>query len=997
MFVLSKRSIFIVLMVVSGLTTATCTEPTKRCAVLDSNEKLSLIVENQSQTVIVVPESSCDVVRFAGTELQAFMEQSFGSKVPVVTSPDDLKTSIILGDNDFSHEAEISLAELPQDGFIIQAVGKRIYILGKDSRDVNPEKNLKQGAWGQYFERGTLFGVYDFLERFLGARFYFPGEIGTVIPEHKELTIPAMTIVELPDYQVRKFSWYDGQWYEGNDRDEYVHPEKNLNYYRLRLETSYLPNCHGLARLDYLNRFGKTNPEYFAVMSNGKRHNNPGLPHPGQLCYNSEIREQIFKDAKAFLTGQSAEEAGILTERYGYCWDQSGFQPGYFNIMPQDSFYPCTCPKCVPFFSKGSQESSDFVWTFVREVALRLKEDKIPGYVTMMAYSPYRDIPDVEIPDNVLVMVAEHGPWGIDNKEAQDKDNQEIKEWVEKTGRKTWLWNYANKWGKLEIPGIPQVTPQATGQYYQEQKPYIFGAYMESETDKYIFNALNYYIFSKVCWNNDIDLASVLDEYYKSMFGPAAKVMKRIDERFEELWLGKIGGRVVDSPLGPMASPPSEYELWEKIYSADEVETLTGYFEQAEKLASSDKKFLQRVMFFREHFLDSVRDTRGKYFQSKNELADLTFYAKPVPSGASIKLDGKLDETVWAESTKLYLHPYKGNPEGAKVVHTIVYALKDENYLYFAFTCEEPKITNMVYAQRENDSKDIWRDSSIEIFLNPSGDRKNYYQFMINVLGSTSDIKAQRIGMDQVYDWDWNSEATVKTAMSDQDWSVEIAIPLKNLGLLQEKGFPANFNRNRILDEGKDYVTLYTWSPFLKHGFHDLENFGNVVFAEVEDTSILDNGDFTAVPAQYLLGKWYAPRDNEIKSGQSWLLDQSTFIKGGQSLKLVNGPSAPTISVTHYLPQLKPDTKYLLTFYIKTENLTPQKSGAAGAGVNVNDEKNRWFPGNWFLGSMPWTKQGFEFTTGPHTNKDYQSYMRLYIIGADGTAWFDDVRLREVK
>jgi len=992
------RSIGFLLMVLSVLTTATCADFDKRVVSLDAREKLPLLVDSKNQTVIVIPEHAGNVVRFAGAELQKFLQQSFGQTVPVVSSPDAEKTSIILGENDYSREAGIDLAKLPRDGFIIKAVGRNIFIVGKDDDRVDVERNMKSGVWGQLFERATLFGVYDFLERMIGIKFYFPGEIGTVVPEYRNLTIPSMSVVEMPDYQTRKVSWFEGHWYEGADRDVFVSPAKNLNYYRLRLETSYIPNCHGLGRLGYLERFGQTNPEYFALMSNGQRHNNPAIAHPGQLCFSSGIREQIFQDAKAFLSGKSAEEAGVLIARYDrYLWDQSGFQPGYFNIMPQDGLYPCHCPECSPYFlSKDSQASSDFIWTFVREVALKLKQDKVPGYLTQMAYTPYRDLPNVELPDNVLVMVAEHGPWGFYNKEIQERDNKEIKDWVTKTGRKTWLWNYANKFGKREIPGIPQVTPRAIGHYYKEQKPYIFGAYMESETDEYIFNALNFYVFSKVCWDNDSDVSVILEEYYKLMFGPAAETMQSIDERFEEIWLREIGGRVVDTPLGPMGAPPSEYELWEKVYSPAEIENLTERFDQAEKLTHNDPTALQRVKFFREHFLDSIIGVRKKYIQTKNEIEDLTFTVQEVPSGATITVDGKLDEAIWDGSTKIYLHPYKGNPKGLEVVETLVYALKDQDNLYFAFKCEEPQVSNMIYTHRESDDKDIWRDSSVELFLNPSGDRKNYYQLLVNPAGCHSDNTSEKVGLNNLTDWEWNSAATVKTSIEESGWSAEIAIPLKSFEVFQEKGFPVNFNRNRVLDSGSDYVNLYTWSPFLIHGFHDLQNFGSVLFGEVEDISLLDNGDFSAVPRNHQLGKWHAPRADTIEPGQAWSLDKSTFIKGGQSLKLVNEQGAQRICVTQYLPQLKPDTKYLLTFFIKTEDLKPQGRNG-GAVVNIWDEKNRWFPDNWFIDSMPWAKQGFEFTTGPDTNKKHPSYLRLFILKASGTVWFDDVRLRELN
>lgn len=968
----------------------------KRSILLNNEQKLLLARNGESQTVIVIPDDASGVVRFAGQELQKFMQQAFNAPVKIVSLPDKQKTSIILGDNSYSRRAGINIDKLPRDGFIIQAEGKNIFIVGKDDKQKTPESELKRGAWPQLFERGTLFGVYDFLERFINVRFYFPGPIGTVIPEYKNLEIPAMNIVENPDYTQRKISWYSGQWYEGKERDKFVHPKKNLNYYRLRMSTEYIPNCHGLARLGYIQRFGKTHPEYFALMSNGKRYNNPALPHSGQLCFSSNIREQIFKDAKAFLTGKSAKEAGILTESNRYAWSRMGCQKGYFNIMPQDGFFPCHCTECQKHFSKGSKASSEFIWGFVTEMALNLKKDKVPGYLTMMAYSPYRDVPNIKIPDNVMVMVAEHGPWGIYNKHIQDKDNKEIRDWVKKTGRKTWLWNYANKYGKREMPGVPQVTPRAIAKYYKEQSPYIFGAYMESETDKYIFNALNYYIFSKVCWDNSVDTDAVLNEYYKLMFGAAAEIMKSIDEKFEELWLQRIGGRTVDTPLGPMAAPPSEYEVWEKIYSPDEIRKLTGQFEKAEKLTAENTKALQRVKFFRKEFLGALISSREKYSGVKNEIDDLVFGIKTLPSDMTIKLDGKLDDPAWEKSDKIYLHPYKGNPDALKTVNTIVYALKDKNNLYFAFQCDEPKMNNMIYTARKNDDKNIWKDSSVELFLNPSCDRKNYYQIIINPTGSFSDLKSKKIGINHLIDWKWNSGASVNTGVNSNGWVAEIAIPIKNIPGFNANGFPANFNRNRLLDKGKDYVKQYTWSPFLKHGFHDLRNFGSLTFGKIETNSILDNGDFTAAPKGNMLGKWYGLRKKDAKPGQSVSLDKSTFIKGGQSLKLVTSMAGQKIKIAQYLPQLKPETKYLLTFYIRTQDIKRQyKYG--GVVVNINDGINHWFPKNWFIGSMPWTKQGFEFTTGSETNKKHTAYIRLVISKATGAAWFDDVRLREVN
>ena len=452
-----------------------------------------IVLSGTDRCEIVVPPDACPVVRFAGKELQYFLSKSLNTKIPVVKVPNPGVTSIILGKKLLSEDIDIS--KLPRDAYIIKSLDGNIYIAGKDDPQINPAINLKGGAHAQLYERGTLMGVYGFLEQFAGIRFYFPGEIGTVVPRHEKLVLPPVNITIKPDYIARNFTSYSGITPDGKKgKNSYFF--KNLNYYRLKMQTSYIPNCHGLSRLGYIKRFGKTHPEYFALQSNGKRYNDPAVSHSGQLCFSSGIRQQIFEDARAFLSGKSAKEAGILTGRFGYCWDPSAFRPGYFNIMPQDGFYKCRCPECQKHFSKGAAATSEFVWDFVCETAEKLRKNNIPGYLTMMAYPPYNIVPERKIPDNVLVMVQERGPWSMRHPEIFRKEQNEIKAWTKKVGRKIWLWNYPNKYGRLDIPGIPALTPLCIGKYYKLNRPYIFGAYMESETDFYIFNYLNYYVFS---------------------------------------------------------------------------------------------------------------------------------------------------------------------------------------------------------------------------------------------------------------------------------------------------------------------------------------------------------------------------------------------------------------------------------------------------------------------------------------------------------------------
>ena len=347
----------------------------KRKILIDNSRSLQL---NRKNVEIVVPEKSPKTVVFAAEELKKSLGESLGGKIPVVNKPDNNKISIILGDNTLSRKAGISIKDIPRDGYIIKSLGKDIYILGQDDPKRNPVKLLRTGSWPNYYERGTLFGVYDFLERIVGVRFYFPGKIGTVVPKHKSLKVGKLDILNFPDFTARKFSKYSGRWYEGNNRDFKFVPGKNLNFMRLRMATSVIPNCHGLARMGYLDRFGKSNPEYFALRSNGKRHNNPSMSHPGQLCYNSGIRDEVYKDAKAYLTGKPASSRGA-SHKGRVHWNPSACQPGYFNPMPQDGYYPCRCPKCIKYYKGGNPAISKFMWEFVVDIANRLQKTKSPA------------------------------------------------------------------------------------------------------------------------------------------------------------------------------------------------------------------------------------------------------------------------------------------------------------------------------------------------------------------------------------------------------------------------------------------------------------------------------------------------------------------------------------------------------------------------------------------------------------------------------------------
>ena len=207
---------------------------------------------------------------------------------------------------------------------------------------------------------------------------------------------------------------------------------------------------------------------------------------------------------------------------------------------------------------------SELVWGYTKYVADKLKEKKIDVIVTQMAYTEYRRIPrGIDIPDNVRVMVAEAGPWSLTNPTALKNEYDEIRAWKAKSGNPIWIWTYPHKYWSLAVPGLPSVAPKAWGEYYKPLKGDILGTFAESETDRWLYHYLNYYVFTRVMWNADTDIGAVLDEHHRLMFGAAAEPMKAFYEALEYKWTHQLAGKMKNTPLGPVTVPPTEPEIWE--------------------------------------------------------------------------------------------------------------------------------------------------------------------------------------------------------------------------------------------------------------------------------------------------------------------------------------------------------------------------------------------------------------------------------------------------
>ena len=951
--------------------------------VIKMNHK-NVITLTGSNFEIVVPDDAGKPAKMAGKELQLLLGQVLSAKIPLRTTRSaNTLHAIILGDSALSRKAGIKVDQLGRDAFYMKTIGKDIYILGRDDKEYDTEKLLTDRQWMKsplMHQRATIFGAYDFLERFADVRFYFHGPIGTLIPRKASLKIPELDIFERPDntvrsYKIRRYKKED--WYLNSDPIY----DGALVSLRMRSETRNIPNCHGLANLGYVTRFGKSNPEFFALKKDGTRSNTWAEQFPGQLCLsNPGFRDELLKDMISGLTGEPPTKRGIV---FSYKGNQKGhsawtssvlYYPGFFNIHLQDGCDPCLCAGCQKLLRpyKNGQPSGELIWEFTADMANRVKKAGLNAYVTQMAYHFYRDVPKVDLPDNVLVQVATAGPWAIHSRSMDQLDYQLLVDWNKKLGKKVWLWNYIlnghNPASNYTSPGAPQYSPKAVGYYYQKRRDLISGAFLSSilTMNDYIHDAMNIYMGMKILWDTSLDVEKVMNEYYDRMFLAAAPEMKKFFEELEDRWIKKMRGQYLDTALGPVAVRPTEYEMWTQIYSPATLDSWKKLFDKAEKKVAKQKDALARVRFMKEHFLDYILKYSAAFMQKDSRAKNLIAYAAPT-----------------GEKSKVYYFPRMNELKPAARPGVTIQNTGDA--LVFHFRVDDKQIDTLRIYDKKNSSVNFFEAATLEIFLNPSADRKTVYQFVVSPGGEYRVYRHPGVQLMK----DFNVQ--VKTAIANDHWIATVRIPHASLPGLKKNGFPVNFTYNSQRKNAENHSELYSWSPFLQRKFLEFDNFGKLTLEKLPETNLVGYFDLYGLTRKgRFVGNGWSVSE---KNGANVSFNSDYYISGGQSFKNTGTDAKSTTQVAYALAgKLKPNTKYRFSCYVKYD-----MDNNAIARVRLWAGKNHFFPRFGLKGKKEWSLVSGEFTTGALT----EQHIKHAHIGASltgkGTFYIDYFVLEEVK
>lgn len=149
--------------------------------------------------------------------------------------------------------------------------------------------------------------------------------------------------------------------------------------------------------------------------------------------------------------------------------------------------------------------------------------------------------------------------------------------------------------------------------------------------------------------------------------------------------------------------------------------------------------------------------------------------AAHVPADA-IKLDGRLNETVWQNAVPIQLTQQDPHPGGPTPYQTTVRVLVDAEHVYFGITNVDPDPAAIaVHTLQRDHSQD--NDDHITIVLDTLGARRLGYFFQINAGGARND----GLDADDKTDNNWNGIWNARVARTRGGWTAEIAIPTRSL------------------------------------------------------------------------------------------------------------------------------------------------------------------------------------------------------------------------
>lgn len=476
-------------------------------ALAEDQEYLQLVAQGKPAAIVLLPPEPSTGEQKAAEELVRCVNEISGADLQIHKEPDYPGQLNLISIGKTKLAAQSALADklkgLPADSYLLNCnpKGDRIYLLGNN-------------------DLGNLLAVYGLLNS-IGMRWFLPDELGRIIPKQQTLRLTASDEVFTPDIPYRAIGFTKAaQWSAVNGNNVNIDEKLGVHFY-------------GFAHtfFDFLppEQYFEKHPEFFSLVK-GKR-------VAKQLCTSNpaviaEVSQNILSLAK------KRPELDVIT------------------LFPQDGRGFCECANCKALDEAGLPTVEDVnrrwprlgpdryralsrrMLAFYLAVSDNVLKNNNKINLQVGAYNAYlyppRQRNNMKAPARMMIEMChgvEHNhPIVTKDSEINIRFREALAGWRE-IFEQISIYEYYWKLAMFDLPFPILHVMQEDISFFANQKIQSF--YTQFGTDYYT-NGQNYYIASRLLWDSNQNVWSLLDEFCQNLYGNAWKPMRDYYVNYEK-------------------------------------------------------------------------------------------------------------------------------------------------------------------------------------------------------------------------------------------------------------------------------------------------------------------------------------------------------------------------------------------------------------------------------------------------------------------------------
>ncbi len=446
---------------------------------------------------IVCPSGAIPAEVTAAKELQKYLIKITKEDIAITDAKKDQAYNIYIGLTETTKKiSDFNFNKLKKDGLYI-GIKPNFMVLAGDRN------------------AGTLYAVYEFLEKYLNCKFYAVDEE----------TIPTKTKIKLRvgDYSYSPQIFYREPWYynvECNRNNDFQAKMRvNGNFANIPDEwggnNSLLGWCHTFSLYMNPDVYFASHPDWFAERD-GKREK-PILSREQPCLTNKEMQAEMIKNIL-----KNIKEHPNTT---------------VVSVSQNDNSNYCTCKNCTAFVKEHGNQT-DLLINYVNEVADAITKVYPNITVETLAYTYTVDPPKTIKPNKHLLIRLCSDFDNVNtniNSPKHKKFADNISAW-KKMASKLYHWDYPLNLTQLQIPFPNQRTILDNIKIFADNN--MVGAFLQGDYwNKDInFQEMRIWTDSKMLWDPSLNTSALMKEFMAAYYKEASKYMIDTYSTYEALY-----------------------------------------------------------------------------------------------------------------------------------------------------------------------------------------------------------------------------------------------------------------------------------------------------------------------------------------------------------------------------------------------------------------------------------------------------------------------------